>query len=66
MNNAIKENGHAKIEAMNKISLKQYQKAKESFKKLKYKKQIKDYILRIREVKRVKLSKRKQTFITKF
>lgn len=38
MNTDIKNNGHAKIEAMNKISLKKYQKIKESFKKLKFKK----------------------------
>merc|ERR1712072_883739 len=58
--------GKLKIDAMTKISLKKYQKEKEKFKRLKLRKQIKDYILRIREVKRVKLSKQKQVFITKF
>jgi len=33
MNNSIKENGNAKIEAMNKISLKKFTKEREKFKR---------------------------------
>lgn len=38
LNQAIKVNGNMKIEAMNRISLKKYQKQKEVFKRRKYKK----------------------------